>query len=232
VAVGRSSRSLPLLCVPCQGALLSLVETQAGKLSLQPEALGAGQEATNGLKHPEKRPRRGSADRAGRNVSEHRAGLESSNVGADPPQQRGRPPSPVKRARHAAGDPTGVVMAARTGHERCATREVCGRDEERHLHANGEPVRASTGDRRWRMGSYYCRGRVTPAEGRSPDPAQARKGPTAPVIDDESTNTARKAEKSRPPYRRKLRLDQSLTGWKCCGRSSAWGTTSPDPSRG
>ena len=47
------------VCVPCQGALLSLVETQAGKLSLQPEALGADQEATNGLKHPEKRPRKG-----------------------------------------------------------------------------------------------------------------------------------------------------------------------------
>ena len=63
--------SLTLLCVPWQGALLSLVEIQAGKLSLQPEALGADQEATNGLKHFEKRPRRGSADRAGRNVSEH-----------------------------------------------------------------------------------------------------------------------------------------------------------------
>jgi hypothetical protein len=73
------------LCVPWQGALLSLVKIQAGKLSLQPEALGADQEATNGLKHLEKRPRRGSADRAGRNVSEHRAGLEISNVGADPP---------------------------------------------------------------------------------------------------------------------------------------------------
>jgi hypothetical protein len=35
------------------------VETRAGKLSLQPEALGAGQEATNGLKHPEKRPLQG-----------------------------------------------------------------------------------------------------------------------------------------------------------------------------
>jgi hypothetical protein len=35
--------------VPCQGALLSLVKIQAGKLSLQPEALGADQEATNGL---------------------------------------------------------------------------------------------------------------------------------------------------------------------------------------
>jgi hypothetical protein len=86
VAVGRSSRSLLLLCVPCEGALLSLVEIQAGKLSLQPEALGADQEATNGLKHSEKKPRRGSADRAGRNASEHRAGLETVNVGADPPQ--------------------------------------------------------------------------------------------------------------------------------------------------
>ena len=39
-----------------EGALLSPVEIRAGKLSLQPEALGAGQEATNGLKHFEKRP--------------------------------------------------------------------------------------------------------------------------------------------------------------------------------
>ncbi len=31
------------------------METRAGKLSLQPEALGAGQEATNGLKHFEKK---------------------------------------------------------------------------------------------------------------------------------------------------------------------------------
>jgi hypothetical protein len=113
-----------------QGALLSPAKIRAGKLSLQPEALGADQEATNGLKHSEKRPRRGTADRAGRNVSEHRAGLEIVNVGADPPHKRGRPPSPVKRARNAAGNPTGVVMAARTGHEQCATREVCDRGGE------------------------------------------------------------------------------------------------------
>jgi hypothetical protein len=84
-AMPRSSRSATLLCVPCQGALFSPVEIRAGKLSLQPEALGADQEATNGLKHFEKRPRRGSADRAGRNVSEHQAGLEMVNVEADPP---------------------------------------------------------------------------------------------------------------------------------------------------
>ncbi len=50
------SRSRRLLCVPWQGALSSPVETRAGELSLQPEALGAGQEATNDLKHFEKRP--------------------------------------------------------------------------------------------------------------------------------------------------------------------------------
>jgi hypothetical protein len=65
------ARSTIFECVPCEGALLSPVKIRAGKLSLQPEALGAGQEATNGLKHLEKKARRGSADRAGRNVSEH-----------------------------------------------------------------------------------------------------------------------------------------------------------------
>ena len=50
------ARSTLLLCVPCHGALLSPAEIRAGKLSPQPEALGAGQEATNGLKHFEKRP--------------------------------------------------------------------------------------------------------------------------------------------------------------------------------
>jgi hypothetical protein len=39
-----------LFCAPCQGALFSPVKDRAGKLSLQPEALGADQEATNGLK--------------------------------------------------------------------------------------------------------------------------------------------------------------------------------------
>ena len=61
------------------------MENRAGKLSLQPEALGADQKATNSLKHFDKRFRRGSADRAGRNVSEHQAGLEMVNVEGDPP---------------------------------------------------------------------------------------------------------------------------------------------------
>ena len=53
---GRSACSEPLLGAPCQGAPSSPVEIRAGELSLQPEALGAGQEATNDLKHSEKRP--------------------------------------------------------------------------------------------------------------------------------------------------------------------------------
>jgi hypothetical protein len=39
------------------------VEIRAGELSLQPEALGAGQEATNDLKHFEKRPLEGVSGR-------------------------------------------------------------------------------------------------------------------------------------------------------------------------
>jgi hypothetical protein len=48
--------SIGLDGAPCQGALFSPVETRAGELSLQPEAFGAGQEATNDLKHPENEP--------------------------------------------------------------------------------------------------------------------------------------------------------------------------------
>jgi hypothetical protein len=46
-----------------------------------------------------------------------------------------------------------------------------------------------------------------PAEGRSPDPAQARKRPTVPVIDDESTNTARKAEKVQTSLQTKAKTE-------------------------
>jgi hypothetical protein len=45
-----------LLGVPWKGAPDPRERYPAGKLSLQPEALGADQEATNGLKHSEKRP--------------------------------------------------------------------------------------------------------------------------------------------------------------------------------
>ena len=43
--------SVRIVCVPWQGASFFPVEIRAGKLSLQPEAIGADQEATNDLKH-------------------------------------------------------------------------------------------------------------------------------------------------------------------------------------
>ena len=49
--VGGCEFSARLFCVPWQGASFSPVEIRAGKLSLQPEAIGADQEATNDLKH-------------------------------------------------------------------------------------------------------------------------------------------------------------------------------------
>ena len=57
------------------------------------------------------------SDHAGCNVSERRAGLETSDVGADPPVLRGRLPSVGKRTTQAPTDPTGVMAAARMEEE-------------------------------------------------------------------------------------------------------------------
>jgi hypothetical protein len=72
----NSALSSWLLCVPCEGTVETSVQIRPGQLSLRPEAQGAVQEVTNGLKHFLKRPRRRSAGSAGRNANEHRAGLE------------------------------------------------------------------------------------------------------------------------------------------------------------
>jgi hypothetical protein len=56
MTASRRARSASLLGVPWKGAPDPRERYPAGKLSLQPEALGADQEATNGLKHSEKRP--------------------------------------------------------------------------------------------------------------------------------------------------------------------------------
>src|SRR5829696_2131725 len=78
--------------------------------SLQPVAIGAAVEAT---KPPEPSMR----EQAGRNASERRAGLEMRDVGADPPQKRGRPPSlgnwgAYPREATRTSGPTGVVAMA------------------------------------------------------------------------------------------------------------------------
>ena len=52
----KPPRRASTLRAPCKGAFFCRVQDPAGKLSLQPEALGAAQEVTNGLKHFEKRP--------------------------------------------------------------------------------------------------------------------------------------------------------------------------------
>jgi type IV secretion system protein VirD4 len=52
----RSRFSHCLLCVPCRRCTSSVGVIPTRPLSLRPEALGAGQEATNGLKHFKKTP--------------------------------------------------------------------------------------------------------------------------------------------------------------------------------
>jgi len=71
-----------------------------------------------------------------------------------------------------------------------------------------------------------------PAEGRSPDPTQARKRPTVPVIDDESTNTARKAEKVQTSLQTKAKTEPAARRLEMLRGEFGVGTTSPDPSCG
>src|SRR4051794_7672988 len=91
-----------------------------------------------------------------------------SDVGADPPAERGRPPSTGKRARHAPADPTGVRVAARMAENRFATREVC----------PGDHGRQPAGRRRTREGQrrpgQMAEGSVRP---RTPGNAGRGKGP-------------------------------------------------------
>ncbi len=60
----------------------------------------------------DKGPLEGISERAGRNVSKHRASLETGNVNADPVEKRGRLASPGKGAKRAPGEFTGVVVTA------------------------------------------------------------------------------------------------------------------------
>ena len=61
------------------------------QLSLQPVAIGAAMEVTISPEPSMERAARRPREWAGRNVSERRAGLVKQNVGADPPNKRGRP---------------------------------------------------------------------------------------------------------------------------------------------
>src|SRR5665213_1542044 len=94
------------------------------QLSLQPEAPGADQEATNGLKHFGKRSLLGISGPYG---PQHKRTLlrpRKDRCESLPASGTGRPPSSGKRARYAPDDLTGVKVAARRAEHRCATREV------------------------------------------------------------------------------------------------------------
>ncbi len=101
------------------------------QLSLQPEAPGADQEATNGLKHFGKRSLLGISGPCG---PQHKPTLtrpRKDQCESRPASGTGRSPSSGKRARYAPDGLTGVKVAARMAEHQCATREVCLGDQGR-----------------------------------------------------------------------------------------------------
>src|SRR5712692_10907612 len=118
-------------CVPCQGALMSWVQIPTRQLSLQPEAPGADQEATNGLKHFGKRSLLGISAPYGPQQKRTSLRPRKDQCESRPTSGMGRPPPSDKRARHAPDGLTGVKMAARMAEHQCATREVCPGDHGR-----------------------------------------------------------------------------------------------------
>ena len=95
------------------------------QLSLQPEAPGADQEATNGLKHFGKRSLLGISGPYGPQHKRTPSRPRKDQCESRPASGTGRSPSSGKRARHAPDGLTGVKVAARMAAHRCATREVC-----------------------------------------------------------------------------------------------------------
>ena len=95
------------------------------QLSLQPEAPGADQEATNGLKHFGKRSLLGISGPYGPQHKPTPMRPRKDQCESRPASGTGRPPSSGKRARHAPDGLTGVKVAARMAEHQCATREVC-----------------------------------------------------------------------------------------------------------
>ena len=123
----------------------------ARQLSLQPVAVGADDggndisRSTSMTKGRHGRP----SDHAGRNASERRAGLETGDVEADPPEIRGRLPAVGKRATRAPAGSAGVVAAARMeeGNGRNTGSPAGG-----VARANRQPARVRSGRTGWRRG--------------------------------------------------------------------------------
>ena len=95
------------------------------QLSLQPEAPGADQEATNGLKHFGKRSLLGISGPCGPQHKPTPMRPRKDQCESQPASGTGRPASSGKRARPAPDGLTGVKVAARMAEHQCATREVC-----------------------------------------------------------------------------------------------------------
>ena len=131
---------VPLCALPRRIDVVGANPTR--QLSLQPEAPGADQEATNGLKHFGKRSLLGISGPYGPQQKQTPSRPRKDQCESRPASGTGRPPSSGKRARHAPDGLTGVKVAARMAEHRYATREVCFGDHGR------QPV----GQRRTREG--------------------------------------------------------------------------------
>ncbi len=83
------------------------------ELSFHPVAMAGTVEVTKPFKYCDvKGPARGVSERAGRNMSEHRASLEKGNANADPVETGGRLLLQVKRATRAPCRFAGVMVTA------------------------------------------------------------------------------------------------------------------------
>ena len=146
---------VPLCALPRRIDVVGANPTR--QLSLQPEAPGADQEATNGLKHFGKRSLLGISGPYGPQQKQTPSRPRKDQCESRPASGTGRPPSSGKRARHAPDGLTGVKVAARMAEHRYATREVCFGDHGR------QPV----GQRRTREGQrrlgQMADGSVVPA---------------------------------------------------------------------
>ena len=105
------------------------------------------------------------SERAGPNMSEHRASLEKGNANADPIETRGRLTGRRKRTKRALRPYRRGIGEDMRATETCGNT---GNPTRREVKApNQKPARDRLGCEGWRRGSYERRSRVMPVEQRS-----------------------------------------------------------------
>ncbi len=135
---------------------LSLRRKQSGRASLA-TAAGEAPDVKGSCKRV--------SERAGPNMSEHRASLEKGNANADPVETRGRLAGRGKRAKRALRPDRRGMGEDMHAAETCGNT---GNPTRRELKApNQQPARDRLGREGWRRGSYERRSRVMPVEQRS-----------------------------------------------------------------